>query len=269
MTLPDTAGHFRIKFTLDELAKVPSWGEPGNCRLHWFGLTSGRFWIETASGSPLEYTPEIQKHWSLSGQYPDYHVARFFEDLLSILPAVLESVPTDIAARIANPEWRSQAELWRGDDELRWDRWYSATQWWHERTLDMAYLQHAPQSIFWRIGNIVFLQWSADGKQDAIPVWVLPQGQISIPADLFEAAVFGFCEELLEAMRQRVRLIQKNGWTRTDCTLDVEELAREQQARCVYFQATRDREQTTNWREVRNSFDILLALMGEPMTSCE
>src|SRR5882762_8970848 len=93
------ARQFRIAFQMDDLGKVPPWGKPGESRLHWYGLTSGRFWIETESGNPLEYTSEIQRSWSLPCRTPDYFVARLFEDLLSILPLVLEPVPGDIAER--------------------------------------------------------------------------------------------------------------------------------------------------------------------------
>lgn len=68
-------------------------------------------------------------------------------------------------------------------------------------------------------------------------------------------------------MEQRVRTIQQNGWERTDCMLDVEELAKEQMARRESLNDISHRQQKTDWQQVRTSLDVLLALMGQPITS--
>jgi hypothetical protein len=264
-----SAGQFRILFDIDEVEKTPPWGKAGEHKLHWYGLTSGRFWIETSAGPPLEYTSEIFRHWSLRSKVPDYFVARIFEDLLSILPLILEQVPADIAAIVANRAWRVNAERWRDavEDEPRWDRWYSATQWWHDRTLDLGYLQHAPELAFWRTEDEVLFQWSGDVKTDGVPVWAVPQGQISISAEAFEAEMFRFGEELLTCMEVRVRSIQQLGWHRDDCVLNIEELVKEQGVRREAFRKISTERHATDWRQVRVSLDILLGLMGEPITS--
>jgi hypothetical protein len=165
--------------------------------------------------------------------------------------------------------WRTNAEQWRdsAENESRWDRWYSATQWWHDRTLDLGYLLHAPELSFWRVGDEVFLQWKADEEENGVPVWVLSEGKVCIGTPLFEDAVLQFCEELLGSMEQRVRSIQQNGWERTDCVLDVAELAKEQMARRESFNDISNRPQKTDWQQVRASLDVLLALMGQPITS--
>jgi hypothetical protein len=271
-TNEQAANQFRILFDIDEVDKVPPWGEKGERKLHWYGLTSGRFWIETASGQPLEYTPEIQRTWSLRCKNPDYFVARLFEDLLSVLPLILEPVPADMAARVANPSWRSNAERWRDAEgnDLRWDRWYLATQWWHDRTLDLGYLQHAPDLAFWRVADEVFFQWradNADNKEDDISVWSAPEGQVCISAAAFEAEVLRFGEELLACMDTRVRSIKQRGWPRQDCLLDVEELAKEQAVRREAFNRISQEQRITDWRQVRSALDVLLALMGESITS--
>jgi len=259
---------FRIGFQMNDIGKVPPWGKPGEYRLHWYGLTFGRFWIETASGNPLEYTSALQRAWSLPSKTPDYFVARLFEDLLSMLPLVLESVPADIAEIVAKPMWRTNAEQWRdsAEDESRWDLWYSATQWWHARTLDLGYLLHAPELAFWRVGNEVFLQWKADKKENGVPVWVLSEGKACIGATFFEDGVLRFGKELLGSMEKKVRLIQQNGWERTDCVLDVEELAKEQMARRESLNDASHKHQETDWQQVRASLDVLLALMGQQIT---
>ncbi len=129
------------------------------------------------------------------------------------------------------------------------------------RTLDLGYLLHAPELAFWRVGNEVFFQWKADEKENGVPVWVRSEGKICISAACFENAVFRFCEELLTLMEQRVRTIQQNGWERTDCMLDVDELAKEQMARRESLNDIPHRQQKTDWQQVRTSLDVFLALL--------
>jgi hypothetical protein len=262
------ARQFRIGFQLDEIGEVPPWGEPGKRRLHWYGLTSGRFWIETASGNPLEYSSAIQRSRSLSSNTPGYSVARLFEDLLSMLPIVLEPVPADIANIVANPLCRIKAEHWRdsAENESRWDRWYSATQWWHDRTLDIGYLTHAPELAFWRVGDEVFLQWKADKEANGIPVWHQSEGKVCIGAAFFEDAVLQFGKSLIRSIEERVLFIQHNGWGRKDCMLDIAAIVKEQQVREEFLNDAPHKRQQTDWKQVRASLDVLLALMGEQIT---
>jgi Family of unknown function (DUF5984) len=259
------ASQFRISFDLDEIERVGAWGNPGEHKLHWFGLTSGRYWIETQCGSPVEYTTAIQEYWS-HGKYPDYYVVRLFEDLLGMLAAVLEPVPSDIANLVANPGWRTKAKHWCDASEDG-QRRYPVLQWWDDRSLDMGYLRYGPRLTFWRVGETVFLQWKADGKHNGIPVWVVSEGQVSMNVTVFEAAVTKFCEELLESMEQRVRRIQQHGWQRTDCTLDLEGLVSEQMTRREFFHKMQNAQQATDWHQVRSYLGELLGLMGEPNTN--
>ncbi len=270
MVLPDNilvANHFSISIDLDSLEDVPAWGKPGECRLHWFGLTSGRFWIETSCGTLLEYTAAIQESWSLPGLHPDYYVARLFEDLASMLPAILEPVPTDIATRVADTGWRARGEQWSEsvEDEQRWEQWDAAARWWYDRSLDMGYLKHAPRFTFWCVEETLFFQWKADDKENGVPVWTLSEGQISIDVRTFETAAVRFCEKILDIMERRVGSIQQDGWKRTDCTLDVDGLVHEQTARREFFQKMRHEKQATDWQKVRASLDTVLALMERPI----
>jgi len=52
ITQPE-AGQFGILFDIDEVEKTLPWGNAGEHKLHWYGLTSGRFWIETSAGREL------------------------------------------------------------------------------------------------------------------------------------------------------------------------------------------------------------------------
>jgi hypothetical protein len=62
-------------------------------------------------------------------------------------------------------------------------------------------------------------------------VWSLPEGEVSVTADQFKSAALGFLHEVLGATRKRVETIQRDGWTRTDCLLDIPRLVSEQHRR--------------------------------------
>ncbi len=81
---------FKFCFELDDMSDIKPWEEPEEPILHWFGLTSGRYWIETAVGEVLRYTPEIRRLWNIPFVHVDYPIARVFEDLQEHLPAALE-----------------------------------------------------------------------------------------------------------------------------------------------------------------------------------
>ncbi|MBQ0896075.1 hypothetical protein KBX37_23770 [Micromonospora sp. U56] len=85
----------RFQFELRPLDDVPPWG--GDRRtLHWFGLTSGWYWIEADGHQLLRYGEQAVRRWNLSRPYPDYYVARFWEDLLVLHWAVAQPMPADV-----------------------------------------------------------------------------------------------------------------------------------------------------------------------------
>ena len=93
-----------FEFELAPLDEVPVWGTPPDLRLNWFGLSWGLYWLDLGTVRLLEYSPEAR----LLGSRPparmprfvDYQVARFHEDLIEILPDVLEPLPADVVAAL-------------------------------------------------------------------------------------------------------------------------------------------------------------------------
>jgi hypothetical protein len=257
-------------FELDQIADIQPWGEPGRRgRLHWFGLTSGRYWIDTPLGQVLRYTTEIRKIWNYPFLYVDYQVARFFEDLQDHLPAILESIPEDIARIVSDPVWLTKAATWRDqqvenmESEKRWDLYDSAIAWWHQREIDTAYLSHGPWFSFWRVGNEVCFRWTTrNNMHQGAAVFLVPTGCVEMSAAEFAEAAYGFCQEVLAAMNQRVEEIQRDGWTR-DCELDVEALVAEHRSREGRFKDIPNQISTTNWNEVRTHLHLLIDHMGK------
>jgi hypothetical protein len=246
----------RFLFELDAVDEVVPWGEPGQERLHWFGLTSGRYWIETNAGEVLTYTAEAQQLWNLASSHVDYQVARWLEDLEGCLPKILEPVPEDIAEIVCDSDWLRRAAVWReeqsSDWEFRWDLYDAAVRWWHDREIDTAYLRHGPILSFWRIGERVHLRWKVeDNHEGTTPVFSLSSGHCEVAVRQFQDMAYGFCERVLSAMRQRVEGICHTGWQRTDCKLEINELVAEQAQREGVLNKLRIQSPRTNWDEVR------------------
>ena len=239
---------FRFRFALDAVEDIEPWGEGEDRKLHWFGLTSGRYWASTPLGEALRYTGEEVKHWELPSPYVDYQVARIFEDLQSVLPQALEPVPPDIAATVSDDLWLARAEKWiegSGTEDERRGLCYEAMQWYSDRALDMMYLVNGPIFHFWRVEDNVSVCWQPTGK-NWNGVWLTPQGKFAVSAGEFKSAVYGFLHDVLAAMQDRVDSIQARGWHRADCKLDIAQLVKEQGQRTAWVEELEERRQETD-----------------------
>jgi hypothetical protein len=244
----------QFRFELDPVEEIAPWGEGEERKLHWFGLTSGHYWISTPLGEALRYTDEQVKRWGLASPCVDYQVARFFEDLQHVLPNALEPVPSDIAAFVSDTDWFAQVEKWidssQNSDERR-DLSYDAFEWYHTRSLDTMHMINGPLFHFWRAGDDLSMRWEPTGESPD-GVWQVPEGQFSVSIDVFKTAAYTFFDSLLEAMGERITSIQSNGWHRADCKLDIPLLVKEQTQRENWIEELKDRRSETDWDYVRN-----------------
>lgn len=126
----------RFGFELTPLAEVGTWGRE-TPRLHWFGLTDGWYWIELGEIRLLRFSADYEI------PYVDYYVVRLWEDLLGLLPAVLEEVPADLVGFL-----RSDHLGW---NEVESDDAEAAIYWWSDRYLDLGYLREPPTLCCWRL----------------------------------------------------------------------------------------------------------------------
>jgi len=254
----------RFCFELTPVEDVQPWGKGEDRKLHWFGLTDGHYWISTPLGEALRYTDEILKQWGGNSPYVDYQVARFFEDLLSVLPAALEPVPLDVAALISDTRWFDRAEHWiadKEDEDIRQERsglCYEAMDWYQARALDSMHLTNGPMFHFWRTGDEVTVRWEATGK-NAEEVWSIPNGEFAVGVGQFSSAAYAFFDQLIQAMQLRVEAIQTKGWNRTDCRIDIPLLVSEQQQRANRISELKDRRTETDWENVRSLLHRLSA----------
>jgi hypothetical protein len=135
--------------------------------------------------------------------------------------------------------------------------------WWHHRELDTGYLIHGPRLSFWRTGADIHFRWTTPNNEDGgTLVYVVPTGYLRMSSAGFQTAAYEFCEAVLSAMRERIGQIQRDGWNRTNCHLDVDGLATEQRQREGFLAASTQRTSVTNWNHVRTQLERLVERIG-------
>ena len=80
------------------------WGDEPNQYLHWFALTDSFYYMELGDVQLFCYSDEILEFWSKeypgcnskNEPYMDYQVVRLYEDVLEILPDVIQPIPEAI-----------------------------------------------------------------------------------------------------------------------------------------------------------------------------
>jgi hypothetical protein len=255
---------FTLRFELRDVEQVAAWGAPHDKMLHWFALTDGCYCIDTPAGTLLDRNGEPDSELGLP--WCTYQVARLFEDLIEAWPAISEPVPEDVidyflgwqtnqirCSDKPNTDLLSEAlTTWRADNLARGvneirpmrERLDEATRWWTQRQIDFGYLQPAPTLRLWRSGQQLHLEW------DAQHPWAVAHARLSLPHETVAEAVTSFCHEFLLTMRRRVETIVRDGWTRTDCSVDVPRLVAEQYEREKAV-AGWCKVHVTNWESIR------------------
>ena len=127
----------------------------------------------------------------------------------------------------------------------------------YNRQLQFYHLTLAPDLYLWRTGTEFNLLWDAPGMDAAGPRWAVQHARMTLPFGDAQQAVESFCQELLSAMAERVAVIERDGWKRPDCSLDVAGLVAEQQERETWPAADLVCSFETNWDAARRIQDKL------------
>ena len=275
-----------FNFELMPIDGIEPWIDPSleNAKhLSWFGLTDGTYWLDVGDAKLFHYTPATLNHWAIVypeggvGEHVGYQVVRLWEDVLSMLHTVLESVPEDLARHVHSGgvwatratwnHWRDKVYAWAEEkDDDAWDLFMLASVWWAERSLDSGHLRASPGLWFWREADTVFVRWDNRGiLLDGLPVWSAEAGEISMTADAFLEEVRSFDERLISAMAERVDAARN--WLRPEIRLDWDSLNAEHQQRATAFRDVLTHPPLsafpTNWDAVRAAFAELERHLAE------
>lgn len=249
-----------VRFELAPLEEVVPWGE--HRRLHWFGLTQGRYCLEVDGVELLRYaeptTDSIGDGRAAVTSWVDYYLVRLWEDLLAVLPSALEPVPDDLARFFA-----AGAEEWvhTGDPDLLEDPAIeAASEAYSLRWIDTSYLRFGPAFRWWRTlrpEDTVTVAWQFTPDPDGEITFSAPlSGVRTISTKEFLAAVTDFDHRLLQAMQERVDHLALAAPV-PGIELDISALIREQAQRRAWLPRALARQGDTDWAAVRAGAAIL------------
>ncbi len=235
-----------FNFQLRPVTAIAPFGS-GRPTLHWFGLSDGWYWLDVAGAELFRYRQAVVKQEEERPPvepdlpYADYYVARLWEDVLDILPAVLDPVPEALALRLDPIErwrdWQERAECWleSHENDASWDVYLQACGWWAARRVNVGYLQYAPRTWFWRVGETLHICWDNRNRvRDGQPVWTALLGEETMPIDTFLEEIHDFDTRFISAMAERITVAREH-WPRPDILLDVDQLEREQRDRAGWL----------------------------------
>lgn len=247
-----------FNFELTPLELVQPWGEPGQHTLHWFGLTDGQYWIQAGPATLLEYSELAQTHGA--PRYCNYQVVRLYEDLMDLIPSVVEPVPASLVPYLSGDQssaWDTAFRAWRenrrgGLDEQRfWDVTDGATTWIGKRTLDTGYLSPSAKIRLWSDGQHVHIAWDNILKTfQGSPAWSAVLGSFQLTIEDFISEVVSFHTRLMEQMSERVTRVLA-GALPDSVQVDLGGLKREHNHRSQNDINHRTVPTTTDWSLVR------------------
>jgi hypothetical protein len=249
-----------INFTLLPVQEVVPWGTPGNLSLSWFGLTDGQYWLETGSSILLEYT-QVARSLGCK-QYCDYQVVRLYEDLLDMLPYVLEPVPASLVPYISGETaitWQRTFERWceeyedRVSEDRYWEVVTAATEWQSKRHLDSAYLSPSANIAIWSDAEGAHIEWDNREKViDGQSAWTALRGAYKLPCSDFSSEVESFHMRLMSQMEHRVKQVAA-GALSAEVKIDLVALAKEHEQRCCSLQLASGINPQTDWLKIEQT----------------
>lgn len=202
-----------------------AWGEPPNQRLSWFGLTDG--WYQINLGNQPLYHPRIERIKKYKPDFEvnqidsefdlsvDYQVVRLYEDLLDILPNVMQDLPSEIYRLIRTFDMHAhlQSIYYRGGPDDPNDEWLDvhemATSWYSSRFLTSMHLMQGPVAVFTRYGDEITIRWDnrIEGEVSEL-IWAPSFGEFKVSFEQFIREVEDFHSDLMNAMETRIQMIQ-------------------------------------------------------------
>ncbi len=236
-----------FEFNLRKIEDVRPWGTPPKKSLHWFGLTDGDYHLDVKGKQLFRYSPEILTLWHKQyeaiddTEFADYCVVRLWEDILDILPHILEPLPPALFEIIKSPQLQKNFEnsIQSLASEDEWDEMFDlrcqATQWIWSRKLDTAYLIKGPRIWLFRYEGEIMIRWDNEGEYiDGMQPWSEIQGEekYSVTDFLFELTLFN--DRLMEQMKSRIDYIIRENPI-PDVEIDLDSLANDHRDRSIWL----------------------------------
>jgi len=249
-----------INFTLAPIEEIDPWGEPGSYRLHWFGLTYGEYWIQAGEAALFEYGDHARN--AGAKRYCDYQVVRLYEDLVEMLPYILEPVPEPLVPYIRGESakaWLNAYGAWRDRNDYFCEIADAADTWSRMRRLDSAYLSPSANIAIWSDQEHVHIEWdNRDRHFDRKPAWTAVLGSYQMPRDKFIEEMKSFHDRLMDQMAARVDQVVA-GCLPSEIQIDLPGLVREHEQRARSLDSALSVVLETDWQQAERAIREILS----------
>jgi hypothetical protein len=248
----------KINFILAPFKEVIPWGDPPKQSLHWFGLTDGQYWIDVGDQTLFEVTEETCEALGCA-RYCDYQVARLYEDLIDMVPSVLEPLPLELVPYVSGDSakaWDKTLTQWcnREDSELDdayWNTMDLAVTWRGQRCLDTGHLASPTDIRMWSDQDNVYIEWDhCTPSPSRKYAWTATKGSTRVTRAKFLAEIRSFHDRLIGEMAQRCNEVV-TGALSSSIQIDFDGLLREQNERAQILDSVLQRPpMKTDWHAV-------------------
>jgi len=279
-------------FQLWPIEQIAPWNQEGRKVLHWFALTDGSYGIDCGGTELLRTNQHIinaTPHYNWRTPFFDYQVSRFYEDLLELLPAAIDPLPSDITdlirTRDAAEQFEDLCDAWTdqcwpdlpypntptpdqlADSNRCSDFWDLAAGWWNNKGLPRGHCRGQPDIEIFTEDDTTTIRWTNDCDQDTETglIWnEVADGEFQLPRAEFLAEVERFHTNFMAAMNERARAARAH-WPHHDVAIDLDELEREQEAR---LHSLADAlalvpKQRPDWNQVRQAIQYMRRQLDE------
>lgn len=261
-----------FEFQLKSLNEIEPWGKDKEKILHWFGLTDGYFHMDVGTEKLFRLSDAFVSRNSVNqigccrfDYSVDYQVIRPLEDLMEILPDILQPIPAelfDLFNTISKHQalTRSIANYWGGlkDGEGPCDEYYDAFELLGVRKLSTNHLQNGPDIWFLNDGTNITIRWlEKDNTAICTPVWSSFSGEIVISKTEFISEVTDFHKRLMDVMYSRIETLKHEN-PFVDTKIDMKLLNDEQNRRNSMLDEALKREPTIkDWSVVSRAIEVI------------
>jgi hypothetical protein len=196
----------------------------------------------------LRYSDEAVGSWDLERPYPDYYVARLWEDLIVLRWALQEPVPEDLVQFVDGTFLPREFPEGEFDEAVD-----TALGIQSDYALDMGYLTDAPHLTCWRHlvdgSDVVTLSQQITPRRRG--TFEGPErSDATVPAAEFFSAVDDLDRRFIAAMQDRVTELERSG-PPPAIDLDLQHLRAEQARRSGWLQLRLASRRDVEWTEVR------------------
>lgn len=236
--------------------------------LSWFWLTDGNYWMNIQENKLFEISQEQLSLWEKEGySYPktdaekcmNYQVVRFWEDLIEILPTIVQPTPkifhelflkpVNKISQFADQHFDYVMELEKAHERsIKFTKWGLPFEYpdffFDYHHLSSMHINHSPHIHFWRYQNgsedDMYMVWDFSQKNDVgFSVWSAGKGIYKLPFTKFMQEVHDFHQRFMDAMAQRINIIKSHKSLQTlyPSDYDFSFLEKEQTERVKWIEA--------------------------------